>query len=112
MFNLTRPSYKQTLIIVKFLLDFTRGRCYTDFNPNNRGIFNMKKYIKIMCIGALLAVFSVGCAVTQHLPSVTVGGKANKHDLVGLSVKKSGLTAVAPLVAVEVPFPNASLEDK
>ena len=68
--------------------------------------------IKLVCIGALLAVSSVGCAVTQHLPSVTLGGKANKHDLVGVSASKSGLTAVAPLVAVEVPFPTASLEDK
>jgi len=64
-----------------------------------------------MCIGALLAVFSVGCAVTQHLPSVTLGGKANKHDLVGLSINKKGLTVVAPLVALEVPLPSANLDE-
>ena len=72
----------------------------------------MKSIIKIVCIGALLAVFSVGCAVTQHLPSVTLGGKANKHDIVGLSVSKKGLTVVAPLVAIEVPLGSVDLKDK
>jgi hypothetical protein len=71
----------------------------------------MKNIINIICIGALLAVSSVGCAVTQHLPSVTVGGKANKHDLVGLSANKNGITVVAPLVALEVPLPDLSVED-
>lgn len=67
-----------------------------------------KNIINIICIGALLAVSSVGCAVTQQLPSLTIGGKANKHDLVGLSCNKKGLTVVAPLIALEVPLGSVS----
>ncbi|MAF24682.1 hypothetical protein CL634_03795 [bacterium] len=64
------------------------------------------KTIKITCIGALLAVFTVGCAVTQHLPSVTLGPKANHDALVGLSVGKDGVAVVAPLVEVGIPCPS------
>ena len=70
------------------------------------------KTIKITCIGALLAVYSVGCAVTQHLPSVTIGPKANHDSLVGASVSKKGVALVAPLVEVGVPFPTAKVGDK
>ena len=60
----------------------------------------MKKII--LMIGACLFLVS-GCAVTQSLPSVTVGGKANHSKLVGASLGKEGLSVVAPLVEVTVP---------
>ncbi len=65
------------------------------------------KTIKIICIGALLAVSSVGCAVTQNLPSVTVGPKANSgNKLLGASAGKEGVSLVVPLVSVSVPAPS------
>jgi len=65
------------------------------------------KIVKIICIGALLAVYSVGCAVTQNLPSVTLGPKANNHNkLIGASVGKEGVALVAPLIEVSVPVPS------
>jgi hypothetical protein len=69
------------------------------------------KTIKIVCIGALLASFSVGCAVTQHLPSVTLGPKANHDKLLGVSVSKKGVAVVAPLVEVGVPAPSLRVGD-
>lgn len=69
------------------------------------------KTIKIICIGALLSAFAVGCAVTQHLPSVTLGPKANHDALVGASVGKEGVALVAPLVEVGIPFPTGKLGD-
>ncbi len=67
--------------------------------------------IKITCIGALLAVYSVGCAVTQNLPSVTIGPKANSgNKLLGASASKKGVSVVVPFVEVSVPAP--SLERK
>lgn len=70
----------------------------------------MKKQI-IALTGAFL-IFGSGCAVTQGLPSVTLGGAANKHSIVGLSVGKEGLALVAPLIAVDVPVPNFKVGDK
>jgi hypothetical protein len=70
------------------------------------------KIIKIICIGALLAVGSVGCAVTQNLPSVTIGPKANHDKLLGASVGKDGVAVVAPLVEIGVPAPSLKLGDK
>ena len=69
----------------------------------------MKKVL-LAIVGAFL-IFGSGCAVTQSLPSVTVGGAANKHDLVGLSVGKDGVGIVAPLVAVDIPCPKLKLGD-
>jgi hypothetical protein len=71
------------------------------------------KTIKIICIGALLTASSVGCAVTQNLPSVTLGPKANSHNkLVGASVNKEGVAVVAPLIEVSVPTPSLKLGDE
>ena len=70
------------------------------------------KMIKITCIGALLAAYSVGCAVTQNLPSVTLGPKANHHNkLVGASVSKEGVSVVAPLIEVSIPTPSLKGKD-
>ncbi len=70
------------------------------------------KIVKIICIGALLAAYSVGCAVTQNLPSVTLGPKANDHNkLVGASVSKEGVAVVAPLVEVSIPTPSLKVGD-
>jgi hypothetical protein len=70
------------------------------------------KMIKIICIGALLTAYSVGCAVTQNLPSVTLGPKANSHNkLVGASVSKEGVSVVAPLIEVSVPTPSLKCGD-
>ena len=72
------------------------------------------KTIKIICIGALLTSFSVGCAVTQNLPSLTVGPKANTgNKLLGASAGKDGVSVVVPLIEVSVPAPSLKLgEDK
>jgi len=70
------------------------------------------KMIKIICIGALLAVYSVGCAVTQNLPSVTIGPKANTgNKLLGASAGKDGVSVVVPLVEVSVPTPSLKVGD-
>jgi len=69
------------------------------------------KMIKIICIGALLAAYSVGCAVTQNLPSVTLGPKANHDKLLGASVSKDGVAVVAPLVEVGIPAPSLRVGD-
>tara|TARA_R110002051_G_scaffold30140_1_gene69801 strand:- start:41 stop:256 length:216 start_codon:yes stop_codon:yes gene_type:complete len=66
----------------------------------------MNKYIKASVIGAI-ATIMVGCAVTQNLPSLTLGGAANKKAVVDLSAGKGGLSVTAPLVNLEVPFPTA-----
>ncbi len=55
---------------------------------------------------------SVGCAVTQNLPSLTVGPKANTGDkLLGASVNKEGVSVVVPLVEVSVPTPSLKVKD-
>ena len=70
------------------------------------------KMIKIICIGALLTSFTVGCAVTQNLPSLTVGPKANTgNKLLGASVGKDGVSVVVPLVEVSVPTPSLKTGD-
>lgn len=67
--------------------------------------------IKIICIGALLAVYSVGCAVTQNLPSLTVGPKANNgNKLLGANAGKDGVSVVVPLVELSVPTPSLKVE--
>lgn len=68
--------------------------------------------IKIISIGALLAAYSVGCAVTQNLPSVTLGPKANHDKLLGVGVNKNGVAVVAPLVEVGIPAPTLKIGDK
>jgi hypothetical protein len=73
-------------------------------------MLKMKKVL-LTTIGVFL-IFGSGCAVTQNLPSVTLGGDANKHSLVGLSVGKNGIGVVAPLVAVDIPCPKLKVGDK
>jgi hypothetical protein len=62
--------------------------------------------IKLVTMGAFIAVFSVGCAFSQKLPSVTLGGAANKKAVLDASVSKAGVSVTAPLVNVDVPFPT------
>ncbi len=62
--------------------------------------------IKLVAIGAFISVFSVGCAFSQKLPSVTVGGAANKDAVLDANAGKSGVSVTAPLVNVNVPFPT------
>jgi hypothetical protein len=68
--------------------------------------------IKLVATGAFIAVFSVGCALTQKLPSVTVGGAANKESVLDASVSKAGVSVTAPLVSVDVPFPSAKATEE
>ena len=82
-----------------------------NLSSNEDLLINSMKMIKIICIGALLAAYSVGCAVTQNLPSVTLGPKANSHNkLIGASVSKEGVAVVAPLIEVSVPTPSLRVE--
>ena len=62
--------------------------------------------IKVIVMSAFVAVFSVGCACTQKLPSITLGGAANKSSMLGLSAGKEGLSLTAPLINVDVPLPS------
>ena len=68
--------------------------------------------IKLVSTGAFIAVFSVGCALTQKLPSVTIGGAANKKAVLDASVSKAGVSVTAPLVSVDVPFPSAKAKEE
>ena len=60
--------------------------------------------------GALF-VFFTGCAVTNKLPSVTVGGGANKDAVLDAHLNKDGVGRTLPLVDVSVPFPDVTVED-
>lgn len=71
----------------------------------------MKKTLfRYVVIGTVL-FGTVGCACTQKLPSVTLGGAANKNALLGAEVSKKGLGVTAPLVDIDVPFPSVSKKD-
>lgn len=63
--------------------------------------------IKVLTVGVILSVFSVGCALTQKLPSVTVGGAANKDAILGAKASKKSLSLTAPLLNVDIPLPSA-----
>lgn len=65
-----------------------------------------RNMVKLVIISAFIAVFSVGCAFSQKLPSVTLGGAANKKSVLDASAGKSGVSVTAPLVNVDVPFPT------
>ena len=65
---------------------------------------------KSLIAGALF-VFFTGCAVTNKLPSVTVGGGANKDAVLDAHLNKDGVGLTLPLVDVSVPFPDFSVED-
>ena len=70
----------------------------------------MKKLIMSLIAGAFF-VFFTGCAVTNKLPSVTVGGGANKDAVLDAHLNKDGVGLTLPLVDVSVPFPDFSVED-
>ena len=57
-----------------------------------------------------LFILGTGCSSTCKLPSLTLGGAANKNALVGASLGKKGLNVTAPLVDLDVPFPTASVD--
>tara|TARA_R100000808_G_C2025049_1_gene71487 strand:- start:220 stop:441 length:222 start_codon:yes stop_codon:yes gene_type:complete len=69
------------------------------------------KTIKYLVLGAVIATFSVGCAFTNKLPSVTVGGAANKDAVLDAKVNKQGAALTLPLVNVDVPFPSVKTGD-
>lgn len=69
----------------------------------------MKKLIMSLTAGALF-VYSTGCAVTNKLPSVTVGGAANKDAVLDAHLNKDGIGVTAPLINVSVPFPDLTVE--
>ena len=66
----------------------------------------MKNNIKVITVLALLSIFSVGCALTEKLPSVTVGGKANKDAVLNAKLSKKGASLTLPLIDVDVPLPS------
>tara|TARA_R110002020_G_scaffold154266_1_gene333847 strand:+ start:420 stop:635 length:216 start_codon:yes stop_codon:yes gene_type:complete len=70
------------------------------------------KTIKLIAIGALMTTFTMGCAISQKLPSVTVGGAANHKSVLGATVSKEAITVTAPLVDVNVPLPTLKGDKK
>tara|TARA_R100001377_G_scaffold67373_1_gene42690 strand:- start:533 stop:769 length:237 start_codon:yes stop_codon:yes gene_type:complete len=64
---------------------------------------NMKR---VLLMGVTATFLGMGCALTEKLPSVTVGGAANKSAVIDASVDKSGISVTVPLVSVSVPFPK------
>lgn len=67
--------------------------------------------IKVMLIGATTAFFGTSCALSWKLPSVTIGGAANKDAVLDANIGKSGVSLTAPLVNVDVPFPTVDVKD-
>lgn len=53
----------------------------------------------------------VGCSSTMQLPSVTVGGAANKDAVLDAKLDKTGVGLTAPLVSIDVPFPSVKAAD-
>ena len=70
----------------------------------------MKTNMKSLAIVALVPMF-MGCATAWELPSVTVGGAANKDSILDVKAGKSGVSVTAPLVNVDVPFPTVKAEE-
>lgn len=68
------------------------------------------KTIKLTMI-ATFAVLTFGCAINQKLPSVTLGGAANKNAVLGLTVSKEAVGVTAPLVDVKVPLPDLEVDE-
>jgi len=58
---------------------------------------------------AFAASMMIGCATSMKLPSVTLGGAANKDAVVSAKCDKQGLGVTLPLVNVDVPWPKASV---
>ena len=70
------------------------------------------KVIKLIAITAFACSFTVGCALTQNLPSVTVGGAANKKAVLAAKASKEGVSLTLPLVDVNVPLPTLKTDSK
>ena len=70
----------------------------------------MKKTYTLLLGTALF--LGMGCTSMQKLPSLTVGGAANKDAWVKVDLDKSGLNATVPFVDVSVPFPTVKTEEK
>ena len=66
---------------------------------------------KLIGLGAFIVVFATGCAFTQKLPSLTLGGAANKDAVLGAKCNKDGASVTAPLVNLTVPFPSVKSEE-
>ena len=62
--------------------------------------------IKLIAITVFACTFAVGCACTQKLPSVTLGGAANTDAVLAANASKEGVSVTLPLVDVNVPFPT------
>ena len=69
----------------------------------------MKTLTMSLIVGAFF-VFFTGCAVTNKLPSVTVGGKANKDAVIDAHLNKNGVGLTAPLIKISVPFPDLTVD--
>lgn len=61
----------------------------------------MKKLLLV-----IVTIMVVGCSSTMQLPSVTIGGAANKDAVLDAKLDKTGVGLTAPLVSVDVPFPS------
>jgi len=68
----------------------------------------MKKAV----ILAFAASMMIGCATSMKLPSVTLGGAANKNAVVAGKCNKDGVGLTLPLVDVDVPWPSVSVNDE
>ena len=64
------------------------------------------KVIKLIAIMAFTSTFIVGCACTQKLPSVTLGGAANNDAVLAAKASKEEVSLTLPLVNVNVPLPS------
>ena len=67
--------------------------------------------IKVMLIGTTATLLGMGCAFSEKLPSVTIGGAANKNAVLDAEIGKAGVSITAPLVNVDVPFPTVDVKD-
>ena len=65
----------------------------------------MKNNIKTLAVVVFASAFA-GCATSWRLPSVTVGGSANKDSVLDAKAGKSGVSVTVPLLNVDVPFPT------
>jgi hypothetical protein len=70
------------------------------------------KVIKLIAITAFACTFVVGCACTQKLPSVTLGGAANNDAVLAAKASKEEVSLTLPLVDIRVPLPSVKKNDE
>ena len=70
------------------------------------------KVIKLIAITTFACTFAVGCACTQKLPSVTLGGAANTDAVLAAKASKEEVSLTLPLVDVRVPLPSVKKNDE